>query len=183
MKGVNAGVNAWNWTTGRTRAELANFLLGSNIAILGAGAVLGNEMLEAAVALSYLMVNEEKMEFNHDLDYLEMKAADNHAKNMSVEREKERMKRWGEGYLVAAACTPLWQHTVAKEYNPIADSALSLSFATVAASNYVMRADYLPPRKDCVRRGLEKFAEKLKEIEIPSPLPEPVPVGAAYEVI
>jgi hypothetical protein len=27
MKGINTGVRAWNWTTGRTKADLANTLL------------------------------------------------------------------------------------------------------------------------------------------------------------
>src|SRR3989338_7017707 len=33
MKGVNAGVRAWNWTTGRTKKSLSNILM--NASLLG----------------------------------------------------------------------------------------------------------------------------------------------------
>ena len=39
-------------------------------------------------------------------------------------------------------------------------------------SDYVMRADYQKPRKDCIRRGLEKLSEVMQR--------EPISVEARF---
>ncbi len=180
MRGVNAGVRAWNWTTGRTKADLANNLIGISAIGVGVGTlddINYYPVLACGLAGLWIGICHYCGKANDVLEIAELKALEKSLKDIDVENEKDAIKYPAPitlGYGIFSGITDPHRCEI---HNPSNAGmyALAIGFISMGASLYIMRADYLPTRKDCVRRGLEKLAEKLKEIEIPTPKPVPVP--------
>ena len=58
--------------------------------------------------------------------------------------------------------------------NPTYETLISSTgLGMIASSFYVMRADYLPPRKNCISRGLDKLEKILEKARQPVLVPSP----------
>jgi len=158
MNRTNEAVQAWNWTTGRTKSDLASILtVGANFALVCTGydhnVHTGNILapiclLNAALSPRYLKKREEK----------EISAAERGLKDLEVEAQKQVEKLIGTYYMTVApivALIPGIGSTFSRD--------AMITSGLFAASNYVMRADCLPPRKNALSRGLEKIRETLQE--------------------
>lgn len=168
LQGANAGVHAWNWTTGRTRADLST-LVGTaglaffNMHLLGKSKTLGMAVLPIASLLAYANHKSSKTQ-----DGAEVKAAEKGLKDMRVEYFKYLNKKIARNFtLISAAGTFI---DVATPEDLV---YLNLSSVLMAANAYIMRADYLPPRKNCLSRGIDKLSESLSELNY-QPVPVPV---------
>lgn len=182
MKGANASVKAYNWTTGGTKADLANnmlsvapvsYLIGTlpQISILP-------EITPIILAISSLFfMNSHKMQlYNKKVNELEKKAANNDILNILVVDAKRKSKI--VGYAFGGVSTfPLIQ-TYSHSYpDNFLWSGLSSDVLLRSGSSFVMATDYLPPRKNCVKRGLDALEKKIAEYQSePKGVPVPSPV-------
>lgn len=170
MYGVNKIVRGYNWTTGGTKAELANgFLTGATVA-LPVGILLINPILGCVTTGIVLPIIHYKQERNVEIEKKEVSALNRSSFDTDVEGYKERARASGEfnlGLSVINECGGL----LIDSYPNI---LLGMGCGLGALDCYVMRAENLPPRRNCLKRG----AEKLKDIVSSySPKPAVVPVG------
>ena len=100
---------------------------------------------------------------------------------MNPNKYEDRHKKWGFYFLgeglalsLAGASGPL-THT-----DGTGNLIFGIGMGIRASSHYVMRAESLPPRKNCLSRGKDWLVEKLNEIDL-SPTPQPIPVHANFE--
>jgi len=159
MYGVNKTVQAWNWTTGRTKADLASLQIVSGSVLFNTLSCVDNpRSLIFGIPLSTLVIFYMNHEFKQS-EKKEVDALEKEARDLSVEKEKRRYQTLG--YI----CNFLGMVKIPRM--PL----YALSDISLGSSFYTMRAEYLPPRKDCVRRGLEKLAKTLDKITAPAPEP------------
>ena len=168
MKGVNKAVQAWNWTTGGTKADLAN-------AVLVGGLAAGTSMhpLSLFYGIPALVLGYRNM----DIEKKEVEALEQNMLNYQAEEAKLENRTIG---LIAAGNSALWAGISLLSSNDEIETkrcllGFGITTATLAASAYISRADYFPPQKDCVRRGLEKLSELVDSYKIK---PELIPVNA-----
>jgi hypothetical protein len=153
--GANKAVEAYNWTTGGTKAELANNMYLS-------GAIIFSASTAGVTAPIFYFVARDQIQRNTELESKEIKAVEQGLKDLSVEKEKLILKTF-EGYtyglaglVMGAASSLIPKETEIVKYFV---RGMGLGFMLMSSSQFVMRADYLPPRKDCVSRGLDKLNE------------------------
>lgn len=178
MKGVNASVRAYNWTTGKTKADLANKLL-TIAPIAESTGFIGlsyNNPFFLPISLSIsgalMFISHDTQERNKETDMLEQKALENSCLDYRVELRKEADGRIGPAWAIMAG----FQGAFATRLNDNFTGYLIAGGNLIrSASFYVMRADYLPPRKSAVKRGLEKLAELIEEYKPPVFQPMPAP--------
>ena len=146
---ANEAVKAWNWTTGRTRAELADVLNVSGWVTADLSFKSGFMKALAFPISCYVVLRDHK-------EYKITDENDRRAINgetMIFPKEIITRGLKGRGLFAGGASA----FGVAIE-----DPLYSSGFLAICASNYIMRADYQAPRKDCVRRGIEKLSEMAK---------------------
>jgi len=173
---ANKGVQAWNWTTGKTKADLANKMLTVAPVLETLGALNTNPFLISTLIPLSFYASHVRQKGNTQMEKIEVDALEKGAASLDVEEYKRKSKEIAPVWLANSA---LWQvHTSAKGYilhdRSVTDSLLSLGFAVRAGSYYVMRTDYLPPKKNVFSRARDKLTEMLQGINW-NPLPQPVP--------
>ena len=148
---ANEAVKAWNWTTGRTRADLANGLnFGGSVLISPVNLVVGSVYTLNAFSNYSLNKRADKLESNS-----------REVVDHRVESRKGYCKFFGPLYLGLGASVGFLPSGESRN-NAIEGAGIAL----FGLSAYVMRADYQKPRKDCVRRGIEKLVEAIKHKEL-----------------
>jgi len=171
MKGVNTGVRAWNWTTGKTKADLANLTFGTGCALFTTGG-FSNRVFPgffyAAVSLPQIPL---KYAENMDMERREMKAMENSCKDTDVELAKKFNAK--VGHIQTLAGLSLGMSEVVTEPTKIGALTTDAGLVLMGMSHHVMRAEYLPPRKHCLARGFDKLKDALKQY---APQPQPIPV-------
>ena len=173
MKGVNAGVRTWNWTTGRTKGDLANGMLSMAVILESTGWINNGNYLFTVLALftSHKFQND-----NLEMEVKEENASNNGLKDYNFEDFK--MKNKVMGLLALPAC-PYFatNHSHDGKLLPdtsFTDHSLALGFGMRSASHYVICADYLPPRKNCFSRGFGKLKSWYNSLaSLPVKVPQP----------
>lgn len=170
MKGINVGVRAWNWTTGMTKADLANVM--STIAPVLESIGYANSSRSFIAVPFTILISHTCQKINEKMEQKEAKALERGAKDMEVERDKAQAAMVGPSFLLASATWAVYhknnglivQDTTQPDYfTALGNGIMGLSF-------YVMRADYLPPSKNCITRAWEGTREMLRCIKgIPEP--------------
>lgn len=162
LKGVNKGVKAWNWTTGKTKAELANGLdTGYGICVsVGLYELSPINIILFPITL-YACHSHQKT--NTMVEKLERDALKKGCLDVKVESSKYLHKIMGNISALSGAFLISSNQMVG---NTDKDFVRYLGQFTMAgglfmqtACCYVMRTDYLPPGKNCIQRGREKLAE------------------------
>jgi len=182
MKGVNKAVKAWNWTTGGTKADLANAMLiypvsGANLAYL----INSANIYPVSVALTALILYHTSFIFpkvNREWEKREIEAAENGLKDHLVEYNTRFAKVCGPIMLtftpghLAEMSIPLEDQTRFTQYNTSQEAFQTVFFGLYGASFYIMRADNLPRQKSCVRRGYDSLVESMQKATLrPAPIP------------
>lgn len=165
MYSVNLGVQAWNWTTGKTRADLANLLNMGYISLVSAGIIASpNSSLSSKIIFPSIvtLIGIHTFKRNQTMDREEISAALNSVKNPIVESQKKNCELNGILNTCAGSVLSLRSEN-------IYESTGGIGIISFGLGHYVMRADYLPPRKNCVSRGLEKLTKELSILN-PSPV-------------
>ena len=169
MKGVNTGVRAYNWTTGGTKAGLANNLLTAASIIDSSAAmispfpmILAPLIIPVSFCASHIFQN-----INKKIEERELKAQESGALDLYAETLKRNQKANGYTYGMFGTLMLI-------PSNYLFAYGLSAGFGARAFSSFVMNADNLPPRKNCVARGLDKLSDIVQSYQ-PKPAPSPVP--------
>ncbi len=170
MKGVNKAVRAWNWTTGRTRAQLANLILGAAEIVFAAGAICTAYAVDMPIfyffALSAITLLPANQRRNIRQDRDEMDAARDGTLNLRVEQLKIMHSFLGPLSLcsgqVAFGIDYSIRGTHVKAMLPTMIGICGISFLGIGISCYVMRADVVPPGKSAPARGFEKLKEAVR---------------------
>ncbi len=152
MKGVNVGVRAWNWTTGRTKKDLSNALTvcGSTMTST-ASAYDGKLVLATALIImgvTDIVSNELYLKKEED-------AINSSLMDLSAENYKRRAAFHGP-FLAGVGTINLSTN------GSNSSDCATLGLFAWSVAEYVKRADYLPPRKNCVSRGLEKLEQLVR---------------------
>lgn len=172
MEGVNSGVRAWNWTTGRTKADLANLLLGVTPILDSMSQLVEPNpskyaMLALLLSTSSIYAHYQQKR-NSAMEKIEAKALESNAKSMDVERYNQNNKGFQCPYWMGlgGVLTAMPSKNCSNQFIGASDVMRGLSF-------YVMRADYLPPKKNCLSRAMDKVSDAIAQA---SQVPVPVPV-------
>lgn len=175
---ANKAVHAYNWVTGGTKSELANGVLSLGlISFAAAGFVTGIPGGIIGSALILKGAHEEQKE-NIRFDNLEEKTKEKECLNIEVEARKEFLKERIPYQLAVAGVLGVTsvissfggQDTPNLEAELVATYG-SISMALWSFSDYVMRTNPMPPRKNVFARAKDRLVEIVKSY---SRKPEPV---------
>lgn len=158
MYGVNKGVHAWNWTTGKTKADLANSLLTVAPVLEGVGVMMINPVMGAVSAAMMLFISHYMQVRNKEQETLEEDAL----KKGLLLNPGNVYERFNEivGPMYGAFSGV---HSSMGEPNGL---VIGVGHGVRASSCYVMRADYLPPGKNVVDRVKDKLTDLVRESEV-----------------
>ncbi|MBI2451870.1 hypothetical protein HYV50_02200 [Candidatus Pacearchaeota archaeon] len=162
MKGVNSAMRAYNWTTGDTKTDLANKLLTiapvlESIGFFNCSPVFGLTVTPIYVFGSYIGTKNNKA-----IEDRESRALENNCLDYLAENTKRSLRLFC-GPMFALLGASWAMPSDAKGYftedKTLTNLLTAIGFFARAASCYVMSADNLPPRKNCVKRGIEKLEQ------------------------
>jgi len=181
---ANDAVKAWNWTTGRTRADLAG-LDGSAGYLSVSFSPFKLDSSSSAYSLRFiypmlLITGIPNLLLNYRLDSIE-KNYSNDVKHPFSELSKEANKKSSavSGILGILTGSPFYDMGDSESYSDY----MGIGFGLISASHYIMRADYIPPSKENAwtraKDLTSKLGEKVKN-SLPAPHPEPVPISTNY---
>lgn len=178
MYGADKAAHAWNWTTGRTKANLANKLLAIAPILEISGTVLIAIPTAAFFAPFSLYFSHDVQKRNIQYEKLEEKAAENQIINSEVESYKQASKKFG--YLITLPAAFDYSFFMLSynqnKYPSLGFASRTTGFFLRSVAFHIMRTHYLPPRKNCLSRAKDKLAEILQERVLrPAPAPMPVP--------
>jgi len=186
MKGVNAGVRAYNWTTGGTKFELAKNL-SMTAPVLESIGFLNIDPSSAAICIfNYLAISHIDQRVFEDIDKAERNALGMNALSSFAEKNKNTICRfnglWWPSigsylYFISSRTDGYFVHDRTET-----NMAILIGNFIRGGSHFIMRADYLPPRKNCVQRGLEKLAE-WQEAATAKPAVQNVPVALQLSIL
>ena len=153
MKGVNLAVRAYNWTTGDTKAGLANTCLALSVVSASLYPLVQekNNYFAASIVGAFLgSVFYLQARGNREMENLEIKARNDDLLNSVV--EEDRVRNMVHGPIISAI--PFASEIANPDlgFLPIRVGAL-----LYGSSLYVMRADSPATRKDFVSRGVENI--------------------------
>ncbi len=173
MSGVNKGVRAWNWTTGKTKTDLANSLL------------IGGAVMNSASSLVTTPINIAFVYFfKRNNDRIE-EAEKISSETKTLDPLTEAYKNYsypllGSLGLLISASGAIIAYNSEKEDSIVKCSLTSIGEFMWGASFYVMRANPLPPRKSAFSRAKDKLSEKLSSIPQTEPVAVPVEANREY---
>ncbi len=147
-----------NWATGETRAQLANKML-------TIGSISQSVGLPPTAPL-WLGIAHLHQKRNNKADELDSQANENSAIDLNRQEYHIFMS-----YIFGALAN---YHFLNQDEGPIVEFAhtlLGAGHSLVSASHFVMRTPYLPPKKNCVRRGVDKLSEMVEKYK-PQPKTE-----------
>jgi hypothetical protein len=167
MRGANSAVKVWNWTTGCTKAEFANSVLGAGLALHITYGLLDHSKLPWSVFQTGL--TSGLMFTNKMIEKDEKKAHESKALNERVEHAKDTLfKTGGQIFSLGSAIT------MATKPHDTSNELLGLGEVSWGVQFYIMRADYVPPQKSALSRGFDKLREQLRTSQlVPAPIPVP----------
>lgn len=148
MRGVNLGVRAWNWTTGRTRADLVGSVSVAGIVLGAMAAYKFNQPPSILFGLgpALIPIFACNVYVSFETDKKEAKAIESGMKDADVERVKNSCKFLGPLGIGSGITFPL-------------GPGGAVWYTAMGVSLYVMRADYLPPQKNVLERSLDSLRE------------------------
>lgn len=168
---TNHGVKAWNYTTGKTKADLANKALFLAPIADAAGCLLipseRTKYLSLGIAVPFQMIYSHYFQKrNMEIEKKEVKALESKCLDIGVEHYKQSEKTWGPAFLLISG-TQGWPTSSQQNYN----FGLAAGHILRGLSCYIMRADYLPPRKNIIVRAMDKLTEQLQALNrVPVPV-------------
>jgi hypothetical protein len=180
MVGVNNGVRAWNWTTGRTKSDLANMMLTTALVSETAVIIADSPNVAAGVVMGSLILMVDgffvhtRQKRNKETERLEEAALKGGMLDLEVEKHKFANKMAGQFFLGSSL-----MFSALSKGDTLYNALWMAKGGLMAPSFYVMRADSLPPRKSAFKRAREKISEMLRESQ-PQPAPSPA-YGMAVE--
>ena len=173
MSGVNKSVRAWNWTTGRTKSDLAKVINHTSNITACADFILYFPPTAAFIFFPFYFIDSYISTKKWDkIEEQEINALQKGCKDIEVEIGKKDLERRGFMDLLTGSGVGSVGLIYGNKYDYF-NYILGTAVIVRAFSHYIMRADSLPPRKSAFSRAKDKLSEKLS-----SPQTEPVSVPA-----
>lgn len=165
MNYASSAVRAWNRVTGKSKSDLAS----ASIATYSLGCLINN--LAKQENITPLTIGEGVLGIAIGTLYQQMERREVECLESNVKSEfVEELK----GVFRIVGSVGLWATTGALiDPNSTYLSALSLFAAT--ASNYIIRTEHLPPKKEEKRLVLEEIVQNEEFSEEPDLVPIPIP--------
>jgi hypothetical protein len=161
MYGANKVVRAWNWTTGKTKADLANLtiVLAGTLNVAGTYAV--NPSDTGLAVLICFMAGKGTPKLHNEIENREERAFYSNCKDIYVEAWKDRTKYLGPAFsLIGGAAAGIACLDPKIKYSErVSMDLFGIFMGSFSVAGYIMRTDYLPPRKDAFSRGVDKLVE------------------------
>jgi len=151
---ANKAVKGYNWTTGRTKADLANECITCAAILFPTGSFMFSNLFGGIISAPIILSAHYEQLDNKKIEALENIANERRCLDPKVESYKQRCSFWGPTQLFFSGTV------VPTNVNSL---ILNIALFNSAASNYVMRADNLPPRKNCFARGWDELKKHLAE--------------------
>lgn len=189
LQGVGAGVRAYNWTTGGTKADLANKFIDGTVISMISGSIAFAYYNQDKTSAAYipaailspvsLILGHQNQKKNLKIEEKERKALEkkNCLDSEVEEYKKEAKKQIQNEFQSSTFCGStglLFSH-------PDLQFGIAFGGYLHIISNYIMRTDNLPPRKNVFSRAkdkVKKYLDKRKSEQVPAGLPSPSPVYA-----
>jgi hypothetical protein len=168
---ANKGVKTWNWTTGKTKTDLAYLMQGAAPVFECTGMGLIHPFfLFIQIPYSISFSHEFQKKFKKQ-EELEQVASEKRAIPLELTKIEEMNKKGGPVCFVGGGVDMAIGHMY--EMN-LELSIVGTGLGLRGASHYIMRADPMPPRKNCLSRAKDKLVNLVKETRWrPSLQPEP----------
>lgn len=176
MKGANGAVKTWNWTTGKTKTDLANTLVGiapitdTVVPIVNSHPIMGIIIGGVSLGVSHYL-----QKTYNSFEKKEKSALEKNAKDFDNEGTKEVLSL--SGYV---------QGVLSMNYvlgylsnNNLSDLGFSIGFGLRGASMHVMRVEDMPRRKNALARGWDWAKEKTSNYDFGGSH-EPVPIPMSH---
>ncbi|MBW2998974.1 hypothetical protein KY321_05540 [Candidatus Woesearchaeota archaeon] len=174
MYGVDRMVAGINWTTGFSKKEIANIMLGVAPIVETSGYMAGmnhnvpSYIFTGMLSSLFIGISHFAQRENEVFENLENKALDSEVKDSGVELKKNIDCSFG--YL-AKVCGAYHLYLGAEGNEPLFGGIAATGFTIRGLSHQVMRLDGYPPQKNCISRGLDNLTEYLTKKEL-----KPIPI-------
>jgi hypothetical protein len=133
LAATNKAVHAYNWTTGGTKTNLAGVCL-------DCGAIMASVGTLGFFAVLYIPSRGTALRDFEEIEQKEAAANEQGLKDSEVENAKKDYRNMGYCHIGASL--------ILKDISTIG----SFGFFLMSFANHSMRADYLPPQKNCIER-------------------------------
>jgi hypothetical protein len=172
MEGINLGVKTWNYTTGKTKTDLANGLLTVAPILEGSGFFTIFGILGIPLTAAYILMSHDYQIENKKIGELEKQYENSGTIHPIVESWKNDTSQTMGG--VFAATSIINTSATLNPLNPEPEgyALIATGNSLRSLSHYIMRADYIPPGKSILekaRDGIENLVESVKRERVSSP--------------
>ncbi len=168
MYGANKAVKIYNWTTGKTKADLANNLLDLSTILVSLGMVNSIPIIPMLGVPVFYYLNKFWKKENINIESREINALEKSSLDGRVEDYK---------YLASFVSIPFYALSIFIAHgnhnngyfikdDAVFDYTLSVGFISHGSSFYVMRADYLPPIKNIFKKTIESLEKLVQKTQI-----------------
>lgn len=171
MFGINKGVKAWNWTTGKSKSDLSNYLLDFSLipyclGILSINNSIFYPFVPIQFGITHLSQRENKINQKKEDKYLQKGLKSGYNPSYEIIGVSFGIL---SGYDFLAS-----SFFMEKDKDKIGLFFLGLFSLSFGLSEYVMRAENFPPRKSAFKLAKEKLFELYEKYK-PSLFPVPQP--------
>ena len=158
---VNKGVKAWNWTTGRTKGDLAILLSLTGLGIKFA-TNLSREDWWCFETLGFSALTLTNLLVHSRIDRVDANCEGNGVKELRNEVSKRTCKKAGY-FLAGCGSIVAFPFPGDDDYKRAYYSLSGYSTLLFAASDFIINAENPPRRKNCVSRRLDYLDAKLND--------------------
>jgi hypothetical protein len=159
MKSVNEGVRAWNWTTGKTKADLANMCSVGGSAMFSLASWEAHDPFTCSFIPFFILDAIIKTKMNNDTEHRELNALEKGLKDPVVERRYRTHELHGSVMLGTGSAMIVAPAEKLKEFF----LEYGIGSFLIALENYTMRAENFPRRKNVFSRALDSLRDSLAE--------------------
>lgn len=157
---VNEGVHLWNWTTGRTKSDLASLvdLSGCVSSSVGASYIGGFVGITSTIIMTgygYVFVKHAYM---HERE--EIENAEKETMSLVLEFDKKIYEFVGLNLTSLGLVSSLI--AIDADNDPTL-LMMGIGLGLIGISGYIMRADSPPPRKNVLSRARDKLVDIVRE--------------------
>ncbi|HLC54911.1 MAG TPA: hypothetical protein VJJ75_00090 [Candidatus Nanoarchaeia archaeon] len=169
MDGVNQIAHAWNWTTGRTKSDLARICYISYPGIISGGFFLNrNYFLSALWAAHWLLLTPRLCKISSDLEKRENESIEKGAMDIGIPVRKNIIKFTGYALASITLANSLvpYSHSSEESFPEGKDGLLTAGLAVNALGYFINLADPLPPRKHVLARAKDKLVDMIRSYNL-----------------
>ena len=163
-------VKIWNWTTGKTRADLANLLSGIHLATYPLEGYLRGDYGSAGFMGAYATILLSLFYLaNKDKDRREAAATEREVMDLNIEKTNKNLKLVGgvgsgifAGRVALLPANAQYADAFERFWNPVQTT----TFAGFVGSFYIMRTPYVKPGKHCLAKAKDKLEEIIARSQV-----------------